>query len=274
MTKRVSIKPLEHSKQQHTAIFVHRSELISKTSPAHCTNKCNRKKKIKLCHLHFGVAISILVWCEDSTYPVLLRSISDGKNDRRYVHVQMSSKITDNKLWKLNRALCNETKTERKCSVNGRRKFNYTDSTLYQITIFFMRIVFYMELSIRYMKWRVNKYYGDADVPIRANCSCDKNCPLYNASRPNFNFAINLAKSQQTNWDEYKLQLKFNVKFNSTFRRNYRYMYMSNWTHQLDTNTYARIFQIWQMAWKCHWSFVRHLTCQAFTFVLTKHNQI
>lgn len=35
---------------------------------------------------------------QESTYPVLLRSIIDGKNDRRYVHVQISSNMTDSKL--------------------------------------------------------------------------------------------------------------------------------------------------------------------------------
>jgi hypothetical protein len=38
-------------------------------------------------------------------YPVFLRSINDGKSDRKYAHVQIKSKITDNKLWKLNNAL-------------------------------------------------------------------------------------------------------------------------------------------------------------------------
>lgn len=32
------------------------------------------------------------------TYPVLFRSIILGKNDRKYAHVHIKSKITDNKL--------------------------------------------------------------------------------------------------------------------------------------------------------------------------------
>lgn len=53
-------------------------------------------------------------------YPVLLRSNIDGKNDRRYVHVQMNSKITDNRLWKLNRALCDTRHSEAKWKQNNK----------------------------------------------------------------------------------------------------------------------------------------------------------
>lgn len=42
------------------------------------------------------------------TYPVLLRSIMLGNKDRKYAQVQIRSKITDSKLWKLNSALCNK----------------------------------------------------------------------------------------------------------------------------------------------------------------------
>lgn len=92
MTKRVLILPLKHSKPQRTEISVHQSELISKMFPTHCAQKRNET----VCHL--TAAISKLVNQRENTYPVLLRSIRDGKKARRYVHVQISSKMTDNKL--------------------------------------------------------------------------------------------------------------------------------------------------------------------------------
>lgn len=56
---------------------------------------CTYKKKAISSTLIFGLIAARLM---DIAYPVLFRSISDGKNERRYVHVQISKRITDNKL--------------------------------------------------------------------------------------------------------------------------------------------------------------------------------
>lgn len=135
--------PLKHSKPQHTAIFVHQSELASKMFPT-LYGWRTETEIIK----HFVIRLQQLATqLQESTYPVLLRSIIDGKNDRRYVHVQISSNMTDSKLWKLNRALCNgkiwpgnQWKSQ---------KINWINSIL---TIFpWVNLIY-----TRYAEWRVN----------------------------------------------------------------------------------------------------------------------
>ena len=81
----------------------------------------------------------------DSTYPVLFRSIKLGTIARRYVHVQMSRSITDNRLWKLNRALCRWKRTIKRRAGNQNKHFtdhfstesriNHRSSTLIQLHI-------------------------------------------------------------------------------------------------------------------------------------------